>query len=237
VAAQPAQMPSPISVAAAALLAIAFYVMVVFPGPTWMRIDLGDRFLPIPASVVVLLPLALIMLAVFVWREADRLSRFAARHERRVDRWRAANWEQLRRSEESRRFYLERAIREIAGARFPYPSEEHPGLRTYVNAPEPEMAVELGAGGEKLIPDIVVTRQPGNFPVMIAQVETRETTTREQAYYVWKALENRSAPLYLYVPAGMSQKVRDYIKDADIQNVRLRTWRRVAGIGMVVREV
>ncbi|MDA1002155.1 MAG: hypothetical protein O3B31_02210, partial [Chloroflexi bacterium] len=222
-----------VGVAALALLAASYYVMWVFPGPKLLEIA-GVR---IGASVVLLVPILMIALLVFLVHEAGMLGRFAAHQDRRLDTWRERNLRLMRRSEESRRHYQAEAVEAVAERRFVYPNEAHPNLRTYVNVPEPAMAVEVGPGGEKLFPDMVVTRQPGNYPAMVVMVETRETVTREQAANVWKRLENRAAPLYLYVPAGLAQTAGDYAREVDLQNFKLRTWRRVAGYGVKVAEL
>jgi hypothetical protein len=136
-----------------------------------------------------------------------------------------------------RRFGLQQTVAGIAKARYRFPNDSHPELRTHVNLPAPEMAVEFGAGGgEKLFPDIVVVRHPGNHPAMVVQVETKETLTREQAMYVWARLENEQAPLDLYVPAGLASTARDHAKAAGIKHVRFRTW-RWQPTGLLVKEV
>ena len=87
-----------------------------------------------------------------------------------------------------------------------------------------------------MFPDIVVTRYPGNYPVMVAQVETTETLSRDQAKYVWARLENEQAPLDLYVPAGLAARAKDYARAAGIKHLRLRTWRRQPQ-GLIIREL
>ena len=85
-------------------------------------------------------------------------------------------------------------------------------------------------------PDILVVDYPGNYPVMVAQVETRETVTRDQARRVWKQLENKDAPLYIYVPSGYGSAAKDYAKGAGITHVKFRTWRHQPG-GMMVEDI
>ncbi len=70
------------------------------------------------------------------------------------------------------------------------------------------MGLEPRGTGEKVFPDILAVAHPGNYPVAVVQVESRETVTREQALHVWSRLENQDAPLYLYVPAGMLARAR-----------------------------
>ena len=87
----------------------------------------------------------------------------------------------------------------------PVPDDAHPDYRTYVNVPEPQLALEFTAGGasrSQVFPDIIVVEHPRYRPIMVAQVETKETVTRRQAELVWAQLENDDAPLYIYVPSG-----------------------------------
>jgi hypothetical protein len=215
-----------------------------YPGPGWIRFGwmkfhiatwyVNEWF---GATVVILLPVALIALFVFLHHETGMLGRFAARQPRRSDPWRLAKWRQLRRNEESRRYYQALTVQEVAKQRFAFPSTDAPEYRAFVNVPEPQLGVEVGPGGEKLFPDIVVTRAASNYPAMLAMVETRETVTREQARYVWKRLENRNAPLYLYVPSGLAAQANDFARDAELQNYKIRTWRRMPGDGVVTREL
>jgi hypothetical protein len=105
-----------------------------------------------------------------------------------------------------------------------------------VNLPEPQFGVEPRGTGEKLFPDIVAVSYPGNYPVAIAQVETADTVTAEQAAYSWARFDNAQCPLYLYVPAGTLSTAKRYARRAGLKNVRWRTWRWTP-TGLVVREV
>ena len=78
--------------------------------------------------------------------------------------------------------------------------------------------------------------EPGNYPIAIAQIESRETVTREQADYVWALYENKNCPLYLYVPAGLGARAKDYARSANIKNIKFRTW-RWSPQGMVIKEL
>ena len=192
---------------------------------------------PPELGVVLVLP-ALLFLLIFVVQQARELRGFDAKRERVLAGWREAGvpW---RRSEESRRHELESTISQLATDRFPFPDEAHPDYRTYVNVPEPQLALEFTAGGasrSQVFPDIVVVEHPRNRPIMVAQVETKETVTRRQAELVWAQLENDDAPLYIYVPSGFAARARDYAMAAGIEHARIRTWRRQPG-GMLVREL
>ena len=187
---------------------------------------------------VLLLPPALLFLLIFVVQQARELRGFDSKRERVMAGWREAGvpW---RRSEESRRHELEATISQLANDRFPFPDDTHPNYRTYVNVPEPQLALEFTAGGasrSQVFPDIVVVEHPRNRPIMVAQVETKETVTRRQAELVWAQLENDDAPLYIYVPSGFAARARDYAIAAGIEHARIRTWRRQPG-GMLVREL
>jgi len=226
------RLPSPlglVSLAAAGTMAV---FMILTPGPTW--IELGD--LDIPATVLILAPLFALFNLLFLINQVNALSDFAAHHPSATEpwRWKRADW---RRSEEHRRYELTSMVRELAHSRFAYPSEAYPALRTHVNVPDPTMAVEFGGGGgEKVFPDILVVEYPGNYPRLIAQIETRETVTREQAERVWAKLESKEAPLYLYVPSGYAKRAKDYARAAGLKNVKLRTWRRQP-TGLLVQEL
>ena len=234
--------PSPLSVIALAGLMISLAAIFLAPGsnfgggPDWEVLRGLDGPSKIGVAVAVLF--APPFLTLFVWAQFRDLRLFSAKHERRFSAWReaATPW---RRSEESRRFELQVAVGELVRERFPYPSEQHPNYRTYVNLPTPTLALEFTAGGastSQVFPDIVVIEHPRNRPIIVAQVETRETVTRRQAELVWAPLESVEAPLYIYVPAGLAPRARDYALAAGIKHARIRTWRRQP-TGMIVQEV
>ena len=225
-------LPSPAGLVAIATFAALFAITIIFPGPT--SIEVGG--LGIGITVLLVVPLAAIFLLVFLRAQFADLAGFAAQHERTVAPWRLAPAD-LRRSEESRRHDVAGAVNQIAAARYNYPDAARPDLRTYVNLPQPLMALEFGgSGGEKVFPDIVVTASPGNTPVLVAQVETGETLTRDQVNHVWARLENEQTPLDIYVPSGMAARAKDYARAAGLKHVRFRTWRRQP-FGITIREV
>lgn len=220
-AARPYQ-PSPLGFVALVLFSGIFFAMWVFPGPAAITVNDFD----IGATVLLGIPTAVILGLILVHSQWSALSRFAASHPRRNASWRDGDLD-WRRSEESRRAELTTIVNQIAHDRFAFPNDDNPEFQTYVNLPEPQMAVQVQGGVEKLLPDIVVLDKPGGRPRLIAQVESRETMTREQAEYVWARLEMRDAPLLLYVPSGMAATARDYAKAAGIKNAKVRTWRRL----------
>ncbi len=215
--------PSPLGFVSLAVFAATFFFMVMFPGPSWIEPE-GTN-IGIGATVLLLGPIATISALLFIISQWSALARFAASGPRPTARWRSPgiNW---RRSEDSRRADLAGIVNSIAADRFAYPNDENPDFRTYVNLPEPQLAIEVQGGGEKLLPDIVVLDKPGGRPRLVAQVESRETLSREQAEYVWSQLQLDDAPLLLYVPAGLAAQAKDYARAAGIKNAQFRTWRR-----------
>ena len=227
-------LPSAVGVIAVAIMGFAFFVMWVFPGPKVLEI----AGLGIHAAPLLMIPLFLLGLLIFVRSQSAELSRFAAHHTPvgNLATWRSTpRW--WRRSEESRRYAQERVVEELAATRFAFPDDRHPSYRTHVNVPEPQLALEFeDRGGVKVFPDILVVDYPGNYPVMVAQVETRETVTPEQARLVWSQFENKDAPLYIYVPSGLGGRAKQYAKAAGMKHVQFRTWRRLP-TGVVVEEI
>jgi len=237
------RLPSALPVGLLAALMVSLYAMFVFPGPTvatveWaadlfaaVRIDNGGQ---VGLTVLALAPLVPVLLILLIATQVPVFNLFAASHGRRMHTWRESGvW--WRPNEESRRYNLAQVVQQIARDRFSFPNDENPDLQTYVNLPEPSMGVELRGSGDKIFPDIVTLEHPGFLPVAIAQVETKETMTREQATHVWAALENKDCPVYLYVPAGMLGVARDLATSVGMKNVKFRTWRWSPG-GMIVQE-
>ena len=214
-----------------ALFAICFALPFMVPGPVLLVIG----GVSVHATGLLTLPLAALFLLVSLVSQMRDLSTFAARQRRAKEKWRGVRME-WRRNEESRRYNLTEIVAAIANERFAFPNDENPDLRTYVNLPAPTMAIEPRGTGEKVFPDIVTVSYPGNYPVAVAQVESKETVTLDQAKYVWSRLQNRDSELYLYVPAGSLAEAKDYAKVAGIKGAKFRTW-RWAPNGMIVREV
>ena len=225
------------------------WIFIVFlQGPTLLQIGSGIS-IPLPigptlawgggvtAGFMLGAPMLLFFLGGFLDSQLRDISRMDAKRPRATQTWRREDRPQWRRGEESRRADQQRAVHAVADSRFSFPSPQHPTFRTYVNVPNPSMALEFGGGGgEKVFPDILVVEYPGNYPVMVAQVETRETVSRQQAEHVWKPLQSQEAALYIYVPAGMGNLAKDYAKAAGVDSARIRTWRRQPN-GVIVQEI
>ena len=222
--------PSPASFIALTIFAALYAAAFLFPGPVLATVA-GVR---IGLVTIAALAVSLVFLLVFIATQGSDLSSFAARQRRPKATWRGLQIE-WRRNEESRRYNLAETVNAIARERFAFPNDENPDLRTYVNLPEPTMAIEPRGTGEKVFPDIVTVAYPGNYPVAIAQVESKETVSLDQAKYVWSKLQTKNTDLYLYVPAGVLAEAKDFAKVAGVKGAKFRTWRWSPN-GMIVRE-
>jgi hypothetical protein len=119
----------------------------------------------------------------------------------------------------------ERAVQDIAQARFEFPTKELPSYRTYVNVPEVTLPVTDEHGNE-LTPDIVVVDTPGNILKIAAQVETADTVTEERARELWAPFAKlNDTAFYLYVPVGSGAKAKQLCKKQGIRVYGFRTWR------------
>ena len=136
----------------------------------------------------------------------------------------------------SREELHERAVQDIAQARFELPTPELPSYRTFVNVPEVTLPVTDEAGGESA-PDIVVVDTPGNILKMLAAVETADTVTEERAKAVWQpAAKLPDAAFYLYVPVGYGAEAKRICKRLDIDVYGFRTWRYIPA-GLEVNDI
>lgn len=135
----------------------------------------------------------------------------------------------IKRSERTQGETLAIAAREIAAARFQFPSEEHPGYRTYVNIPDVVMGVQIGDAGEEVIPSIVVverTKTGESKLVMTAQVCTPELANAAEAKAVWARIAKvPNQAFYLYVPVGYGAEAKKICRKLGIRPEGFRTWR------------
>jgi len=121
----------------------------------------------------------------------------------------------------------ERAVQDVAQARFEFPTTELPSYRTFVNVPEVTLPV-TDLGGKQLVPDIVVVDTPGNILKITAQVETIDQLTEQRAKDVWAPIAKLpDAAFYLYVPVGYGALAKDLCKKLGIRPYGFRTWRYV----------
>lgn len=114
-------------------------------------------------------------------------------------------------------------VAEIARRKFPFPNEDFPNLETIVNEPAPRISVG-SADGRELFPDIVVVTKPGQFLRIIAEVETADSLTDEEALTEWKPF-SEAGELYLYVPQGSVAQTKKLLRKHRIHVKGIRTWR------------
>ncbi len=127
----------------------------------------------------------------------------------------------------SRQELHERAVQDIALARFEFPTPELAGYRTFVNVPEVTLPVKDQDGNETS-PDIVVVDTPGNILKILAQVETADSVTEERARDVWAPFSRLpDAAFYLFVPVGYGGAAKRICKSLGIDVYGYRTWRYV----------
>lgn len=123
-------------------------------------------------------------------------------------------------------------VRDVAAARFPFPSDDYPDLETFVNVPEPVMSI----GEEDLFPDIVVVRMPGKWFEMSAEVETRDSVTEENAREYWLPYSKRG-DFFLFVPVGLAGEAKKIANRAGVDLAGLRTYRHQPIWGLEVNDV
>jgi hypothetical protein len=130
----------------------------------------------------------------------------------------------------------QRAVQDVAKARFEFPTAELASYRTFVNVPEVTLSVK-DAQGNEYTPDIVVVETPGNILKIIAQVETGDLVTEDHAKEVWAPLTKLGDPaFYLYVPVGHGGAAKKICKKLGLRVYGFRTWRYVPS-GIEINDV
>lgn len=114
-------------------------------------------------------------------------------------------------------------VAEIARVKFPFPNEKFPELETIVNEPKGYMSVGTH-NGKDLYPHIVVVRRPGTWLQMMAEVETADSLTDENAVEKWLPY-SLCGDLLLYVPQGCVSEAKRLLKKHGIKVKGIRTWR------------
>jgi len=121
----------------------------------------------------------------------------------------------------------QRAVQDVAQARFEFPTPELVSYRAFVNVPEVTLPV-TAVDGTVLTPDIVVVDTPGNILKMLAQVEVIDNLTEGRAKDVWTPFAKLpDAAFYLYVPVGYGKLAKQLCKKQGISIYGFRTWRYV----------
>jgi len=130
----------------------------------------------------------------------------------------------------------ERAVQDIAQARFEFPTPEFASYRAFVNVPDVTLPV-TDQGGNQLVPNIVVVDTPGNILKLLASVETGDTVNEEQAQQEWVLFSRLpDAAFYLFVPVGYGAIAKRICKRLGIDVYGFRTWRYVPQ-GMEINDI
>ena len=122
-----------------------------------------------------------------------------------------------------------RAVKDIAGARFGFPTDKHRDYKTYTNVPKRTMGVAMLDGSVVAYPDIVVVQDPENYAKILGEVETTETVNEQTAQRRWRPFADL-APLYLYVPVGDADQALKLCRQLRVPIVGVRTWRYAVGV-------
>jgi hypothetical protein len=133
----------------------------------------------------------------------------------------------LKRSERTQDEQLAKAVREVAEARFVFPSTEYPAYRTHINVPEVTMGVQVG--DEEIVPSIVVVERlktGETHLVMTAEVVTTEQVNEAEAKRIWaRCASIPDQAFYLYVPVGYGAEAKSICRRLGIRPEGFRTWR------------
>ena len=122
-----------------------------------------------------------------------------------------------------------RAVKDIAGARFGFPTVKYPDYKTYTNVTKRTMGVAMLDGSVVAYPDIVVVQDPENYAKILGEVETTETVNEQTAQRRWRPFADL-APLYLYVPVGDADQALKLCRQLQVPIVGIRTWRYAVGV-------
>lgn len=133
----------------------------------------------------------------------------------------------LVRSERTQDEKLAKAVREVADARFQFPTPQHAAFRTHINVPATTMAVQVG--DEEVAPSIVVVEKLNTGTtrlVMTAEVCTPEMVNEGEAKQQWARIASiPDQAFYLYVPVGYGAEAKKICRRLGISHQGVRTWR------------
>lgn len=121
---------------------------------------------------------------------------------------------------------LVKAIQGVAATRYDFPTPELPSYRTFVNAPDVTMQVDVG--GRQVAPDIVVVEKLKTGQtnlVMTAAVADREMVNEDEARLWDRYAAIPDSVFYLYVPVGYGKLAKKLCKASGIEVGGFRTWR------------
>lgn len=133
----------------------------------------------------------------------------------------------LQRTERTKDEKLVKAAQEIVDERFQFPTKEFPAYRTYLNAPNLTMGVQVG--DEEIDPTIVVVEKLSTGDtrlVMTAEVCLREQVNEGEAKRVWARIASiPNQAFYIYVPVGYGAEVKKICRRLGIRPEGFRTYR------------
>ena len=140
-------------------------------------------------------------------------------------------WEDINtllvRSERTQDEKLVKAVREVADARFQFPTPQHASFRTHINVPDVTMAVQVG--DEEIAPSIVVVEKLNTGKtvlVMTAEVCSPEMVNDGEAKQRWARMASiPDQAFYLYVPVGFGAEAKKICRRLGISTEGVRTWR------------
>ena len=133
----------------------------------------------------------------------------------------------LRRVERTQVESRAEAARQIADARFKFPSAKFPAYKTFVNVPDVTMTVKIG--NADVVPDIVVVEHPASgqpvvrMAVIVAEAEqVNEVDAKER----WAPIASiPGVTLFVYVPSGFADDAKRLCHKTKIEPEGFRTWR------------
>ena len=144
----------------------------------------------------------------------------------------------LRRTERTQTEVRAEAARQIAGARFKFPSAEFPAYKTFVNVPDVTMTVRVG--NADLVPDIVVIEHPASGQPIVRMaviVAAPEQVTVAEAKERWAPMASiPGVTLFVYVPLGYADEAKGACAAVKIEPEGFRTWRNTP-MGFEINDV
>ncbi len=113
----------------------------------------------------------------------------------------------------------------IARHRFPFPNDEKPAWRTYVNDADNPIAALPAAGGE-IYPDILVVDRATatNKYIMAASVSMGEPSAEDMVS--WRRIADAVDFFYIFVPDGFCRQAIEIAATGSIQVSGFRSYSR-----------
>ena len=127
----------------------------------------------------------------------------------------------------------EKAVRDIAAARFNFPNPDNPTLRTFTNRPDRQIGVRLPTG-DLAFPDIVAVDRDTAVKLLGEVESVRSLRDGEPAGLAekWNAFAGLG-DFYLFVPLSRLDDARRLLKRYRVPLAGLRTWRYITGQDLI----